>query len=73
MAETSAATELHEFLVPWLCGGAGGWRPIRAPDAKSAERDLHENPSRYGLAHESVIVGRALRRVTIEAADAVRD
>lgn len=76
MAETStAATPMHEYLVPWVAGGFAGWRSIRAPDAASAEHDLREHASRYGLPAEHPVVGRALRRVLIdpEAVDACAD
>jgi hypothetical protein len=32
---------------------------VRAPDAQSAEHDLGQHPSDYGLPHEHAIVGRA--------------
>lgn len=66
MAETSTATQLHAYVVPWAGGGFAGMRRIRAPDAASAEQDLREHPSEYGLPTESPIIGKALRVVTIE-------
>jgi hypothetical protein len=70
MAETSAAVDLHEYLVSWICGGWAGTRRIRAPDPESAARELREHPSEYGLPHEHPIIGRVLRCVRIEPNDA---
>lgn len=53
-------TTLSWWQVPWVCGRVAGVRHVRAPDAQSAEHDLEQHPSDYGLPHESVIVGRAV-------------
>ncbi len=47
--------------VPWVCGTVAGTRHVRAPDALSAQHDLQEHPSEFGLPHQSVIVGKAVR------------
>lgn len=52
-------TQLCWWEVAWACGSVAGIRHVRAPDAQSAEHDLEQHPSDYGLPHESVIIGRA--------------
>lgn len=52
-------TDQRWWLVQYVCGKAGGIRHVRAPDAETARRDLREHPSEYGLAHATILVGRA--------------
>jgi hypothetical protein len=68
MAVTDRPTALAWWEVPWISGTVAGVRHVRAPDAVSAEHDLEQHPSDYGLPFESVIVGRA-RLLTIRIRD----
>ena len=52
-------TALCWWEVPWISGSVAGVRHVRAPDAQSAEHDLEQHPSDYGLPHEFAIAGSA--------------
>jgi hypothetical protein len=52
-------TPLSWWMVEYVTGGGAGTRLVRAPDAVSAQHDLREHPSEYGLPYQSVVVGGA--------------
>jgi hypothetical protein len=60
-ATSQPVTLLLWWEVPWVCGNVAGIRHVRAPDARSAEHDVERHPADFGLPHESVIVGDAVR------------
>jgi len=53
--ETAEPMSLYQ--VPWVSGNVAGVLNLWAPDSESARATVEAHPSRFGLPHQSVIVG----------------